>query len=240
MSKIEDVISVRSVNKSFGDIKAVSHFNLQIASGTIYALIGPNGAGKSTLIKMMVGLLAPDTGKIIIGSSDISTDPLQARHMFAYVSDDPSPYDYLSGEEFLAMTGNLRGMNGHDIPAKIRSLIDVFSLQEIYRQPMSQYSRGNKQKIAFLAAIMAQPKVLFIDEPIVGLDPTSIAIFGKELIKFKKGGGTVFFATHTLPFAQEFADIVGVMKKGELIAEKNIRSHTDLGRIYELAVEKNE
>lgn len=227
-------IKIENLSKKFGYLTAVSQVNLRIQLGEIYALIGPNGAGKTTLIKMIVGLLSADSGTASIFGHDINKQQEEAKKLFGYISDNPTAYDYLSGREFLTLTGSLRTMRKHVINERISELINLFPINNIIDQPMSEYSRGNKQKVAFLAALLAQPKLIIIDEPIVGLDPDSIKIFGNTLKNFAKNKGTVFFATHILSFAQTYASRVGIMRNGKIVVEKNIEKDTKLEALYQL------
>lgn len=224
-------IFTSGISKTFNDKKAVSDVDLKISSGEIYALIGPNGAGKTTLIKMLVGLLNPTNGKILIYDKDIVSQPTEAKKLFGYVSDNPIVYDFLTGYEFLTLTGSLRGLSSGETKKRINELSGLFPIQEIINQKMGSYSRGNRQKVAFLAAILAKPKLLIIDEPIAGLDPTSITILGQTLKKFANDGGAVLLATHILSFGQFYANKVGVMYQGKIHKEETT-SGKPLEEIY--------
>lgn len=227
-------IKTESLTKKFGQLVAVSGVNLNIQSGEIYALIGPNGAGKTTLIKIVVGLLSADSGCASVFGYDIKNQPEEAKKLFSYISDNPTAYDYLSGREFLILTGSLRMMKKQRIVEHINELVNLFPISNIIDQPMSEYSRGNKQKVAFLAALLPKPKLIIIDEPIVGLDPDSIKIFAHTLKEFAKNGGTVFLATHILSFAQVCASRCGIMRDGKIVAEENIEKDTKLEILYQL------
>jgi ABC-2 type transport system ATP-binding protein len=212
-------IATKNLTKRFNTFTAVDAVNLSVNEGDLYALIGPNGAGKTTLIKMLVGLLIPTGGTATIAGFDIMRRPLSAKREIGYVPDDPSAYDYLTGLEFLMLTGRLRGMKEKEVKKRIDEIVPLFSISDIVPTPIAQYSRGNKQKVAILAALMTKPKILIIDEPIVGLDPSSIDILGATLIKYAREGHTVFFVTHILSFAQKYAQRVGVMKEGTIKKE---------------------
>jgi ABC-2 type transport system ATP-binding protein len=212
-------IATKNLTKRFGTFTAVDAVNLTVAEGEVYALIGPNGAGKTTLIKMLVGLLIPTGGSATISGSDIMRRPLSAKKEIGYVPDDPSAYDYLTGLEFLMLTGRLRGMKETEVKKRIDEMMPLFPIADIVPTPIAQYSRGNKQKVAILAALMTKPKTLIIDEPIVGLDPASIDMLGAMLVKYAREGHTVFFVTHILSFAQKYAQRVGVMKEGTIKKE---------------------
>jgi ABC-2 type transport system ATP-binding protein len=225
------MIKTDGLTRDFGNVRAVDGVNLDIKCGDIYALIGPNGAGKTTLIKMLVGLLNPTKGKAFIYGHDIMRDPIEAKKCFGYVSDNPIVYDYLTGYEFLNMTGVLRGMKEKEIKSRLMELVEIFPLKDILSQKMGSYSRGNRQKTAFLASIISKPEVLVIDEPIAGLDPTSITAFGETLKSFTHGGGAVILATHILSFGQEYANRVGGMNKGKINKEMLVSEH-NLEEIY--------
>lgn len=209
-----------SLTKKFGDFYAVKEINLQIKPGELYALIGSNGAGKTTLMKMLVGLLQCTNGKVLICGDDIIKSPLMAKSFFGYVPDEPTAYNYLTGFEFLELTANLRQLSDELAKKRIKELINIFPIQDILNKQMSGYSRGNRQKVAFLASMISKPKILFIDEPIAGLDPESINIFGKTIHAYTKEGNTVLFISHNLSFTHDYSDRVGYMVKGKIIKEE--------------------
>lgn len=238
MAKLQkNAVEIHTISKAYGSTKAAKNINLSIPQGSLFALIGPNGAGKSTMMKMIVGLLRQDKGTIHIFNEDTINNSIQAKSLLSYISDDPTPYDYLSGLEFIELTARLRGLILNDALAISKKLIKQFGLEKIIRQPVSQYSRGSKQKVAFIAAMISNPQLLIIDEPIVGLDPGSIDIFGNELLTYVKKGGTVLLATHILSFAAKYADRVAVMFDGQIVIERAITENTNLERIYELAMQ---
>lgn len=216
-----------------GGTTAVSSVSLTLSPGDIYALIGQNGAGKTTLVKLIVGLLSPTSGTAVINGHDIATDPVHAKTQFAYIPDEPFTYDFLSGIEFLRLTGNLRGLTQTQIEARIKELATLFPLDQQLTEPIESYSRGNKQKVAILASLLGRPKLLVIDEPVVGLDPTSSEIFGNTLVQFAKHQGTVFLVTHTLPFAAKYANRVGILNHGKVVYEKEISPKTSLESLYQ-------
>lgn len=227
------VIELNDLTKKFGSITAVDGVNLSIPSGKIYGLIGPNGAGKTTLLKMLVGLLTPTKGSIQLNGIHLKDDPQKAKEQFAYISDDPSGYDFLSGKEFLVMSGKLRNMHPADIEAGIEKLLPLFPLSSIFNQRMATYSRGNREKIVYLASLLVSPKLLIIDEPLVGLDPKSITTLGTSLQAFAKSGGTVVITTHILEFVQTYADTIGLLIGGKLVVEKAWSREDDLNKLYE-------
>lgn len=225
-------VETKNLSKQFGKLTAVKNVNLRIKKGEIYSLIGENGAGKTTLMKCIVGLLAYTSGEVTINGFNIIKQPLEAKKQFGFVPDDPSVYDYLTGIEFLELTANLRGIKKDEITSTIKRLIKLFPIEEILYQQMSSYSRGNRQKLAFLGALISSPPILFIDEPVAGLDPKSMEIFGNTIKSYAKAGNSIFFISHSLPFAQNYADRVGLMQKGVIVKETEIRKISNLSHFY--------
>lgn len=227
------ILKVESVTKKFGKLAAVKDVSLTINRGEVYVLIGPNGAGKTTFMKMIVGLLSPDTGKIVINGFDNKESTVEAKKQFGFISDDPTAYDYLTGWEFITLTGKIRGIPEDELRKKMDELADLFPIKDILHTPMSGYSRGNRQKTAFIAAILDIPAILLIDEPIVGLDPQSIKILGSKIRDYVKGGNSVFYISHNLPFAREYADRVGLMKQGKIIKEEMMGKISSIDKFAE-------
>ncbi len=233
MKNILPGVKLTRISKSFGSIRAVKSVDISLFPGDIYALIGPNGSGKTTLIKIAVGLLAPDTGTVDFFGHEIRVEPLAAKSSFGYISDGPLGYDHLTGNEFLALAGSLKGLSRSETTSRLARLRKLFPIKEVLNQPMAHYSRGNLQKVAFIAALLGSPKVLIIDEPVVGLDPTSVSVFGQEIKDFAASGGIVFFVTHTLSFAEVYANRFGILDRGVLVGEGKVRPHMDLSSIYQ-------
>ncbi len=225
-------VTITNLTKKFGTTAVIQNVSFSIPHSTVYALIGPNGAGKTTLLKMLVGLLYPTSGTAEIENHNIVTETIRTKEQFAYISDDPSGYDYLSGREFLALTGKLRNITPTEIEKRIKELVPLFSMEKHIDARMGEYSRGNREKVVFLAALLGNPRVLIIDEPIVGLDPESITIFGESLRKFAETGGTVLFTTHILSFAKQYADMIGVLVNGKIVYEGETAKNNDIERIY--------
>lgn len=230
---MRETLVVQKVTKRFGELSAVKDISLSISPGTIYALIGPNGSGKTTLASCIVGLLRPDVGNVLIAGIDIQKDSVKAKRLFSYVSDNPAIYPYLTGLEFLRLTAKLHGFSKEDTEKRISEIKNIFPIEDILKTTTDSYSRGNIEKTAFLAAILSQPSLLIIDEPIVGLDPASVQILGDTLKQFAKDGGAVLLSTHTLTFAKKYADKVGIVQGGVLVKEITVTSKTDLEEIYE-------
>lgn len=223
---------VEKVSKNFGKTAALKHLNLSLVPGDIYALIGPNGSGKTTFIKIVVGLLDPDTGTAKIAGFDVDKNPVEAKSNFGYLPDGPVGYPFLTGREFLKFAASLKNLNPGRTLSHFSSLIEELGLSPFLDHEVRNFSRGNLQKTAFIAALMGDPKVVIIDEPIVGLDPTSVEVFGKTLKLYAKKGGTVIFVTHVLDFAKKYATRYGLLRNGKLIKEGRLTPKINITKIY--------
>lgn len=212
-----DNIKTSNLTKKFGSFTAVHDISFTLKEGEICAMVGENGAGKTTFLKLLIGLLAPTSGSVEICGIPIDKNPIEAKTHVGYIPDNPEAYSYLSGEEFLNLTGKLRNMEKKEFDIRMKELVPLFPLAPILKTPMSQYSRGNKQKVAFLASILTRPDVLIIDEPIVGLDPASIETLGKTLVSYVKSGKSVLFVTHIIEFAKAYASRTITMNHGRLV-----------------------
>jgi ABC-2 type transport system ATP-binding protein len=236
------ILKVDALNKNFGTVTAVKDLSLEIRQGEIYALIGPNGAGKTTTIKMITGLLPPDSGRVEVMGLDLwhEDEGVKAKRLFGYVPDEPYIYNYLPAREFLELVGDLHGLTRNNTNQRIEELVAMYDLEGLIDGFFSDFSRGNKQKTTIIAALLHRPKLLIIDEPIVGLDTKSQKITQELLKKFAKLGGAVLLCTHTLPVAQAIASRIGVLNEGNLVAEGTISElrlkakakHKDLEEIY--------
>ena len=214
----EKILEIKNLTKKYGETMAVANVSLAIAPGEIFALIGPNGSGKTTLVKTVAGLLRPSGGEITVVGQNTELKPELAKHNVGYIPDEPAIWNGMSGNEFLHAVGALWGMAPKERTQRIQELLPNFDIAADQNEPFEEYSRGSKQKLTILAALLHQPKLLLVDEPIVGLDPTS-AVTAKNIFqKFAEGGGAVLLVTHTLPVAEEIAHRIGLLKQGKLVA----------------------
>ena len=234
------MIEFDHVTRTYGQKPAVTDLSLSIPRGELFALLGPNGAGKTTTIKMLVGLLRPSRGAVRICGYDLTKEARSAHLHTGYVPDEPTLYDKLTGREFLWFIADMFGMPRHMATQKIGREIEHFELADFCDDLTESYSLGMKQRLVFAAALLHDPDVLVLDEPMVGLDPRSVRIV-KDLLRTRtQEGMTVFMSTHTLAMAEEMADRVGIMVRGQLrflgtIAE--LRDHmaletTNLENLY--------
>ena len=235
------MIEIKGVSKKFQDKTVIHNLDLDIKDGEFYALIGPNGAGKSTLIKLLAGLLQPTQGEIILDGVNMAEEPREAKSLIGYIPDEPTIWDGMTGFEFLNFVGSLYNIPAQERKKDIQKLLKIYSLEGTEHQLYQDYSRGFRQKYSILAALLHSPKILLIDEPIVGLDPISIDITKNILDIFVKDGGTVLMVTHTLFVAQELATRIGIFEKGklkiegtykELVDKAHLPAKTSLDDIY--------
>ena len=212
------MLKVQGLIKKFNDKTAVDGVSFEIAAGEIFSLIGPNSSGKTTIIKSIIGMLAIDEGSISVDSIDVAHDPMKTKQLTGYIPDEPTVWSGMTGEEFLHMVGALYNVDPKKREKRISELLPLFSLEGIEKDEFEHYSRGNKQKFSILAALLHHPKLLLVDEPIVGLDPDSATIAKRLFKEFAAEGGSVLLVTHTLPVADEISTRIGILTKGKLVA----------------------
>ena len=214
------MIELRQVVKKFGGFTAVDHVDLKIERGEFFGFLGPNGAGKTTTIKMMTGLLAPSAGACFINGHDVQKHPLPAKKSFGYVPDQPYLYDKLTGLEFLFFVGGLFNMPVDEIISKIEEVTTIFEIGEFVDRRAEEYSQGMRQRVVLAAALLHDPQVLIIDEPLVGLDPRSARLVKDTLKRKTKEGLTIFMSTHLLEIVEELCDRIAIIKDGKIIHEE--------------------
>jgi ABC-2 type transport system ATP-binding protein len=211
------MIELRGVTKTFGSRVAVDGLDLNVRAGELFAFLGPNGAGKTTTIKMVCGLLAPTSGVVRIGGHPASRQ--EARQLLAYVPDQPFLYEKLTGREFLRFVVEMYGLERRLAERRILELIDTFEMNDYVDDLCENYSQGMKQRIVFASALVHDPKVLIVDEPLVGLDPRSARIVKDLFIAQARSGVAVLMSTHLLSIAEELADTIGIIDHGRMLAQ---------------------
>jgi ABC-2 type transport system ATP-binding protein len=218
------MIEFQQVYRSYGDKVAVENLNLQINSGDLYALLGHNGAGKTTAIKMLVSLIRPSSGTVKVGGYDLVTQTRHATALIGYVPDQPFLYDKLSGREILNFVGRMYGMDQTQVARAIEREIQRFELHEFVDELTETYSHGMKQRMVFATALLHLPRVLVVDEPMLGLDPHSMRLV-KDLLREEVAAGMcVLMSTHTLTAAEEIANRVGIMNRGRLLFDGSLEA----------------
>jgi ABC-2 type transport system ATP-binding protein len=217
-----------NVTRTYGNRVAVNRLNLHVDRGELFALLGHNGAGKTTTIKMLVGLLRPSSGAIYVGPYNVVDNPREVSRLIGYVPDLPFLYDKLSGREFLRFVADMYGMTDAAAAEAVARETERFQLKDFLDQLTESYSHGMRQRTVFAAALLHQPELLVVDEPMVGLDPHSIRLVKDLLKNYAAAGKTVLMSTHTLEVAEAICDRVGVMKSGKIVFEGKVEEMRQL------------
>ncbi|MBW2563602.1 MAG: ABC transporter ATP-binding protein [Deltaproteobacteria bacterium] len=212
------MIELKDLTKKYVDFPAVSNLNLSIEKGEIFGFIGPNGAGKTTTIKMIGGVLEPTSGSIMIAGINMKDHPEKAKSKIGFIPDRPYLYEKLTGMEFLKFVADLYGVDNDIFSKKAEQHLKMFSLLDWADELIESYSHGMKQRLIMAAALLHDPEVIIVDEPMVGLDPVAIMMVKDLFRNLAKQGVTVFMSTHTLKIAEDICDRIGVIHKGHLIA----------------------
>ena len=215
------MIDFEHVSKSYakGGVKAVDDLTLHIGQGKVFGFIGPNGAGKTTTIKLLTGILAPTEGTVSIGGRDMTQEPLEAKKLIGFVPDSHEMYERLTGMEYLNFMADIYGVGKEARKAHIDKYLDLFELTDAVASPIRSYSRGMKQKLTIIGALIHQPPVWVLDEPMVGLDPRAAHLLKEEMRRHCDAGNTVFFSTHVLDVAEKLCDEIAIINKGRVIAQ---------------------
>jgi ABC-2 type transport system ATP-binding protein len=211
-------VVVRGLRKRFGDKEAVAGIDLDIAAGSLAGLVGPNGAGKTTSLSMMTGLLRPDGGEVLVNGLDVWQDPPAAKAIIGVVPADVRLFERLSGEEVLEYAGRLRGLPAGDARSRAAQLLDVLDLTEDANRLVADYSTGMRKKAALGCALIHNPSVLFLDEPLEGVDPVSADVIRRLLKRFAESGSTVLFSSHVMELVEQVCDHVSIIDKGKIVA----------------------
>jgi ABC-2 type transport system ATP-binding protein len=234
------MIELKDLTKKYGDFQAVNNLNLSVKKGEVFGFIGPNGAGKTTTIKMMGGILAPTAGTVTIAGINMQKEPENAKSKIGFIPDRPYLYEKLTGMEFLRFTADLYGVSAGAFQSRALKILKKFSLDDWAQALIESYSHGMKQRLIMSAALLHEPEVIIVDEPMVGLDPAAIIMVKNLFRSLAAEGVTIFMSTHTLKFAQDTCDRIGVINKGCLVAmgttqelqrEANV-SEVDLERVF--------
>jgi ABC-2 type transport system ATP-binding protein len=212
------MITFENLTKIYRGIKAVDNLSLNVPKGTIFGFIGPNGAGKTTTIKMMAGLLQPTKGKIFINGLEMAKEPSEVKKIIGFIPDRPFLYEKLSGREFLRFKAGLYRMKEDRLDDRIAELLNLFELSDWGDELIESYSHGMKQRIIIASAMIHEPKIIIVDEPMVGLDPKGVKLVKEIFKEWASDGATIFMSTHTLALAQEVCHQITVVNKGRIVA----------------------
>jgi ABC-2 type transport system ATP-binding protein len=211
-------IAVHALHKSFGAKEAVAGIDLAIAAGSLAGLVGPNGAGKTTSLSMMTGLLRPDAGQILVNGLDVWADPRAAKAVIGVVPDQARLFERLSGAEMLEYAGRLRGLPAGEARSRSAQLLDVLDLTADAKRLVADYSTGMRKKTSLGCALIHNPAVLFLDEPLEGVDPVSADVIRRLLTRFTGSGSTVLFSSHVMELVEQVCDHVSIIDKGKIVA----------------------
>lgn len=214
------MIDVSHLTKTYGDLKAVNDFSLQVAPGEIVGLIGPNGAGKTSTLRCLVGIQRPTSGRIAIGGHDIGDDPVEAKRLLAFMADEPQLFDYLTVIEHLRLTGRIYRVT--DVEAKARTLLEELELTDKVNALPAELSRGMKQKVAIACGLLHDPAALLFDEPLTGLDPRGIRRMRETIVTRGRNGGAVIVSSHLLHLVEEICTRVVIIDRGVKVADGTI------------------
>jgi ABC-2 type transport system ATP-binding protein len=214
------MIELQRLSKTYnkGQVQAVKDLTLRVQKGELFGFLGPNGAGKTTTIKMIVGLLRPDSGTVLLDGIDARREPLKAKSIIGYCPDDPTLYDKMTGIRFLSFIADVFGVSGETRSKRIDELADTFEMKDSLGEIISGYSHGMRQKLSLIAALLHDPDIFILDEPIVGLDPRAAYTLKETMRGLCRRGKTVFFSTHIMEVAERLCDRVGIISRGGLVA----------------------
>lgn len=214
------MLHIKNISKTYskGKVKAVDNISLQVRPGEIFGFLGPNGAGKTTTIKMVTGILPIDEGEIVVNGFDMEKDHINAKKNIGFVPDAHNIYERLKGIEYLNFMADVYDVPSHVRIERIDKYLDMFAMKEAAGQPIKSYSHGMKQKIIVIGALLHQPSLWIMDEPLTGLDPKSAHFLKEEMHHHCSKGNTVFFSTHVLEVAEKLCHRIGIINKGKIIA----------------------
>lgn len=228
-----NVIRLENLSKHYGRVAAVDSLNLEVQPGEIFGFLGPNGAGKTTTIRVMMGILKPTSGRVTLGGYDVEREAEMAKAITGFVPDRPFIYEKLSGGEFLRFVGTLHRMVAAELQGRIPELLEQFELSQWKDELVESYSHGMKQRLVLCASLLHQPRILIIDEPMVGIDPKGARTLKDLFISLAKQGTTLFLSTHSISFAEEVCQRVGIIHKGRLIASGTMPDLYRLAKVKE-------
>ncbi|MEK6692726.1 MAG: ABC transporter ATP-binding protein [Nitrospirota bacterium] len=213
------MIDIQDCTKRYGDLLAVNSLSLRVDQSEIYGLLGPNGAGKSTAIKMMVGLINPDSGAIKIGGFDISQDPINAKSILAYIPEKGYIFEKLTAWEYLTFISGIYNLDNEVFTRNATDYLDIFGLSEWKDEIIGNFSMGMKQRLLLTSSFMRNPKVIILDEPHNGLDPKGVRILKDTLFRLRNNGTTILLSTHIIAIAEQICNKIAIINKGSVVAE---------------------
>ena len=227
------MIKLENLSKHYGRLAAVDSLNLEVQRGEIFGFLGPNGAGKTTTIRVMMGILRATSGRVTLGGYDVEQEPEKAKAITGFIPDRPFIYEKLSGREFLKFVGSLHRVDAALLQRRIPELLEHFELSDWKDELVESYSHGMKQRLVLCAALIHQPKILIVDEPMVGIDPRGTRMLKDLFLSLAKKGTTLFLSTHSISIAEEICQRIGIIHKGKLIASGTMADLYRLAKVKE-------
>lgn len=215
----EPIITIRGLEKSFGTKKVLKGIDLDVYSGQIIGYIGPNGAGKSTTVKIMLGLIEQYTGEVKIFGQNISSGNVEYKKKIGYVPEIADIYDNLTGREYLTFIGELYGLDIDVADKKAEKLMELFSLKDVYNSRISSYSKGMRQKVVIISSLLNNPDILFLDEPLSGMDANSVMVFKEVLAELASQGKTIFYSSHIMEVVEKISSRIVLINDGQVVAD---------------------
>lgn len=216
---MEEILTITNLTKSYGSKEILKGINLHVSRGEIIGYIGPNGAGKSTTVKIILGIEGDYGGEIKLFGENIGKDSIEYRRRIGYVPEIADVYDHLTGYEYLAFIGQLYGLEFEVAADKSKSLMELFGVGEAYHSRISSYSKGMRQKLLIIASLIHNPDLLFLDEPINGLDANSVMIFKEILIQLAAQGKTIFYSSHIMDVVEKISSRIILLNDGKIAAD---------------------
>ena len=216
------MIAIHDLVKRYGTFTAVDGVSLDVPPGEIHGFLGPNGAGKTTTIRMIAGLLKPSSGTILVNNHDLATHPEQAKASLGFIPDRPFIYEKLTAGEFLRFHAGLYGLGDGMVSGRVRELLEIFELGRWEHELVESFSYGMKQRLVMSAAFLHRPRAVFVDEPMVGLDPRGARLIKAVFRRMSERGVAILMSTHTLEVAQEMCDRISIILKGRIIARGTV------------------
>lgn len=214
-----EVLELIDLRKSFGEKQVLNGINLKVTKGNVIGYIGPNGAGKSTTVKLIMGLITGYDGEIRIFGEDISKIGEGYKSRIGYVPEVPEIYDSLTGKEYLTFIAQLYGIDYHKADTKARRLMNILGILDVYEKRISSYSKGMKQKLILISSLIHDPEILFLDEPLSGLDANSVIIIKEILVHLAKEGKIIFYSSHIMEVVEKISDRIILINNGEIVAD---------------------
>ena len=234
---MEPIIKIRDLRKSYGTREVLKGINLDIYNGEIIGYIGPNGAGKSTTVKIMLGLVGEYSGDINIFGKDIRNGEAEYKKKIGYVPETAEIYENLTAREYLTFIGELYGMEYEVANKKAEKLMELFGIKNVYDARISSYSKGMKQKAVIISALINDPDILFLDEPLSGMDANSVMVFKEVLAELSRRGKTIFYSSHIMEVVEKISSRIILINNGEIVVDgsfKDLKSSSMDGSLEEI------